>query len=369
MKEVVIHIGSPKTATSSIQSIFSRNSGKLKKSGWAYPSLCRNGDAHHLLVCDLIEKHRETKMPDFWYGEMQRGSAWNKFHEEVDSLGDSINKVFISSELFFAQTQNVDQILSAIKEELKEYSVKILVYLRRQDQLYASFYNQDVKGMRQWGDSAELFYQTHQMFKKSYFDIVEQWAHYFGAENVIVRPFSRDELVGGDIVKDICSVLGCAELEARGVNENDALGVNQIYVKRCLNRVGYPKDLNDEVLRVLANLLPEHPAKNVLYILPGKFQLLRKGWVQCNARLKDKYLDRSCKYFDEIPLPENIRRAEVSDSVLIEFADRVAHMLGGASLGALGRLYAQAAVYMCIEQGLTDRLPLESWRALMAGCR
>lgn len=369
MKEVIIHIGSPKTATSSIQGIFARNRAELLEGRVAYPKLCRHGDAHHLLVCDLIEKYRGTKMPDFWYGDKPRGQAWAKFHEEVTELGDSIDKVFISSELFFAQTQNSKNILAAIKEELKNYSVKILIYLRRQDQLYASFYNQDVKGMRQWCGTPESFYQTHQLFKKSYFEIVELWAEFFGSENIHLRPFFKGGLVGEDIVKDVCAAVGCAELKGEGVNENDALGVNQLYIKRCLNRVGFAKEKNEEVLKILTGLLPEPPAKNVLYISAPHYRALKKEWEQCNIKLQDKYLKSTCPYLDRIPQASDIEKAEVSDQLLVEFSTLLGAAIRDSNLGEHAKLFSKATTLLLLERGLTARVSDGTWRILTANCR
>ena len=76
MATVYIHIGAPKTATSTLQSILARNHRKLLENGVLYPQDPRVGDAHHLLVCDLIEQCQGIRMPDIWYGSRARGEAW-----------------------------------------------------------------------------------------------------------------------------------------------------------------------------------------------------------------------------------------------------------------------------------------------------
>ena len=66
MATIYIHIGAPKTATSTLQSTLAGNYRKLLKNGVLYPKEPRHGDAHHLLVCDLIEKYQKIRMPEVW---------------------------------------------------------------------------------------------------------------------------------------------------------------------------------------------------------------------------------------------------------------------------------------------------------------
>jgi hypothetical protein len=82
MATVYLHIGAPKTATSTLQRALSENHHELLKRGVLYPRELRSGDAHHLLVCDLIDKYQRNRMPDVWYGSQPRGRAWALLLEE-----------------------------------------------------------------------------------------------------------------------------------------------------------------------------------------------------------------------------------------------------------------------------------------------
>ena len=111
MATVYIHIGAPKTATSTLQGVLAANAAKLLKHGVLYPSDLRHGDAHHVLICDLIEKHQDQPMPDLWYGDCSRGEAWSALLGEIERHGDAVKSVVISSELFFGQTRDIKAIL------------------------------------------------------------------------------------------------------------------------------------------------------------------------------------------------------------------------------------------------------------------
>ena len=183
--------------------------------------------------------------------------------------------------------------------------MRVLVYLRRQDQWYSSFYNQDVKGIRQWSHSAYQFYQTHQVFQRDYVSLLRPWRDAFGRDNVVLRPYEPSQWPGGDIVRDFCRVVGLPELAATGESDNEGLGFHQLYLKQCLNRVGFEPALNAQVLEILLRLCPEAPARDTLFVDQRLYQRYRVGWEEVNRRLEEEYLG-GAPLFRE-PLPETVR--------------------------------------------------------------
>ncbi len=164
--------------------------------------------------------------------------------------------MIISSELFFGQNRSIEAILDAVSEHLQGHEVRVVVYLRRQDQLYSSFYNQDVKGVRQWPESAYQFYQTHQIFQQDYYSLLNVWSGAFGRKHVIIRPFESDQWVNGDIVQDFCDATDTILLPSGYRDHNESLGPIQLYIKRCLNRIGFDKHNNGQVLQILRHVCP-----------------------------------------------------------------------------------------------------------------
>jgi len=359
MTTVYIHIGAPKTATSTLQAVLASQHKSLLKQGVLYPRKLRHGDAHHLLVCDLIYKHKNIKMPDFWYGNKPRGEAWKSLRDEVESYGDKIHSVVVSSELFFGQTRDVGAMLEDIRDQLAGYDVKIVSYLRRQDQLYSSFYNQDVKGARQWGGPALEFYNTHQIFQKDYYELLEMWAAVFGRENIVVRPFEVKQLKNEDIVEDFCDLMGVEGFISGDLFENDALGVNQLYLKRCLNVVGCKQEENDKVLAVLQQLIPEKPAKNILYINRPTYQKYRQQWLQVNNKLEQTYLAGEVLFDQSIALPAELELFSVNREVVRSFMVEVVSAIKRNNLRGYNQLFARAALRAAIEQRLLNGLPVK----------
>lgn len=306
MATVYLHIGAPKTATSTLQSMLACNYDQLLAQGVLYPKLLRHGDAHHTLVCDLIQAYQGHTMADLWYGDRARGEAWDDLQREIAQHETDVNKIVLSSELFFGQTQRLEDMLADIRTRLNGHELKVVVYLRRQDQLYSSFFNQDVKGARQWAHNAYQFYQTHQIFQHDYDELLGIWGAGVGVQNIVIRPYEASQWVSGNIIDDFCSVTGIERLSAAALSANESLGPTQLYIKLCLNRVGFDKGENESVLALLQQVCPEEPAPQCTYVHKGLYRKYRSRWIGVNKRLADEYLGGAPLFSSPIPPPEKV---------------------------------------------------------------
>jgi hypothetical protein len=360
MATIYLHIGAPKTATSTLQNVLASNYGRLLKEGVLYPRNLRSADAHHELACDLIEKYQGSPMSDVWYGAQPRGQAWQSLQDEMEHQKNSIQSVIISTELFFGQSKNLEPIVEEMSNYLRGHEVKVIVYLRRQDQLYSSFYNQDVKGMRQWPDSAYQFYETHQLLECGYHSLLGMWSQAFGKKHIIIRPFEPEQWLNGDIVQDFCGSIGIEPLSSKYEDHNESLGITQLYVKRCLNRIGYEKNLNDEVLRVLAKICPEEPAKGCLYVHKGLFRKYRKEWLQINEALSADYLQDRPLFNGSIPKPEELDLYKINHLKLAGYIKNMVNIFGKGKYREYRALFAKATLLILAEQDMWYVLDAES---------
>jgi hypothetical protein len=365
MPTIYLHIGAPKTATSTLQSVLARNAKGLLKHGVLYPESIRSADAHHALACDLIEKYQGNTMSDVWYGDVPRGEGWQLLRREIEQHGDRVDAVVVSSELFFGQSRRLRDMLHEMADQLGGYQVKVVVYLRRQDQLYSSFYNQDIKGMRQWSASAYEFYQTHQMFQRDYHDRLGMWSDVLGKQNIVLRPFEPGQWPNGDIVHDFCRCLGVKPVASRYRDKNESLGVTQLYVKRCLNRVGFDKRRNDSVVKVLTTLVPEEPAKNCLYIHRGLYRQYREQWMDVNSALSSDYLEGRPLFNEPIPEPAGLALYEVNEQSLAGYVDTMMKAFGSGKYREHRELFARATLLALAECNLWHILDKRQRNALL----
>ncbi|GAB3281278.1 hypothetical protein [Parahaliea aestuarii] len=354
---VYLHIGAPKTGTSSLQSALSASAGSLLKQGVLYPAKCREGDAHHVLVCDLIAKYQPHPMPDVWYGTFPRGTAWQALEDELASHQGAVEKVILSSELFFGQTHHLPRILDDIRTALDGYDVKVLMYLRPQDQLYSSFYNQDVKGTRQWSGSAYEFYETHQIFLKDYFQLVSEWGSAFGPDNIILRPFESGQLIGGDILADFCDLMGIPSLSGNaGESRNDALGVTQLYIKRCLNVTRFDKKLNDQVVQRIQRLCPEEPPRDVLYINRRLYNRYCQNWEAANREISKQFLQGKPLFSKPFAMAQNTQAFSVNKLSVLAFIEALMKQIERTDFQELASIFARGVLYLIADQNIWDSL-------------
>ena len=365
MATIYLHIGAPKTATSTIQRILARNYKKLLKNGILYPRDQRHGDAHHTLVCDLIEKHQNIKMPDLWYGECSRGQAWQSLLDEISRHEPEIHTVILSSELLFGQSKNLDQMLEDISSYLGGHELKVVAYLRRQDQLYSSFYNQDVKGIRQWSHSAYQFYEVHQMFQRDYHSLLSLWSDSLGRNNILIRPYESEQWLNGDIVQDFCALVNIPSLNSGSVSSNESLGINQLYIKLCLNRIGFEKCSNDDILRLIAKVYPEKPAKGCLYVRSKLYLRYRSQWLLANKKLEQDFLHGKTLFEQPIPSAKELKQYAVDRMALAVFFPTLVKKIKNKAFGDHNQLFAQAAALMLAEENLWAALDAQERATLM----
>ena len=365
MATVYLHIGAPKTATSTIQRILASNYKKLLKKGILYPRDHRHGDAHHTLVCDLIEKHQNVKMPDLWYGECSRGEAWQSLLDEISRHEPDIHTIILSSELLFGQSKNLDLMLEDIRSYLHGHELKVVAYLRRQDQLYSSFFNQDVKGVRQWAHSAYQFYEIHQMFQRDYHSLLAVWSEALGRNNILVRPYESAQWLNGDIVQDFCATTNLIPLKSGRVSSNESLGVNQLYIKQCLNRIGFEKNCNDDILRIIFDLYPEAPAKGCLYVRKKLYMKYRVQWLVANEKLEKEFLHGETLFQQPIPTAGELTMYAIDRMALVVYLPRLIKKIKRQEFGVHNQLFAQAAALMLAEENLWATLNVHERTTLM----
>jgi hypothetical protein len=183
---LILHIGTHKTGTSSLQTFLSRNTEILDAAGARYIQSARGaGKAHHELAWALRGKQGAQM------------SVWQDLREELFANAGFTN--IISSEGFwFTDPADVKTQLEDIRD------LRIVMYLRRQDKYLQSLYKQSVTGGRKTEFSA---WREHSHDRGDYLSVVERWAAQFGPDAIEIRPYERDGQ-SIDVVEDFATVAG-----------------------------------------------------------------------------------------------------------------------------------------------------------------
>ena len=231
MVELVLHIGTGKTGTTSIQDFLFGNEKELREQGIYLPKYGRQRTrcAYHRVACSLARSYpRHTEPHDSIEGYLSR---------QRKELRHDIHTVLMSSEFFRGISKTAVRRLQ--ETALQHYSkVRIVLYLRRQDTYVESSYKQIIKG-----GGVLTFREAvdHGIGSRDWEQLVNKWASVFGRENVIPRPFNKDLFVNGKLEDDFLSAIGAEPIErtavatARPTLSNVSLPNDLIEVKRRIN--------------------------------------------------------------------------------------------------------------------------------------
>ena len=245
MKILYLHIGTTKTATTSIQRFLEQNNEVLKTKGYIYPAsqhtyqnvnARRNG---HFLVKNVTKS-----------GGGRDHDLENKYLEEgycmIAGLMENYDNVILSDEAIWhtSSYQYTDLFKDLKNRALQDgYQVKIIVYLRRQDAFYLSRWNQAVK--ENFGADARMTCDQYmeESLKKdgkilNYAKKLDDIAAVFGKEHVIVRRYEPDSWLDGSVICDFMHAVGLPvseEFLPLAENVNLRLGKNETELKRIIN--------------------------------------------------------------------------------------------------------------------------------------
>jgi hypothetical protein len=179
IKTIYLHIGLCKTGTLSIQRFLSLNSTQLLRIGVHYIKADNRGNGHPNLAKSFIVDWPGFKMT---HGNLEEARSL-VLKEIVNSCYDTF---LISSENFMlACPKSVYEYFSAIPN----VTIKIVLFVRSQDELAESSYNQLVKLNKEHRTFFEFFNYTQKLGWYDFYSLAEKWAMYFDESNIIARVF------------------------------------------------------------------------------------------------------------------------------------------------------------------------------------
>lgn len=255
MKTLYVHIGTPKTGTTAIQRFCSYNQENLEKHGYCYPDFR-----------DLYPGFTPTRNGHFLADSKQDTVENGKFCEGMNrtiALFEQFENIILSDEILWRVTYNQRKDLWNIlynEGEKNGFQVKIIVYLRRQDDFLISSWKQTVKknvgrtSKMNWQEYADNILPERQL---DYYKKLESIAEILGKENILVRRFARGNFVGGNIYADFMQAIGLELTDEFSINEpvtNISLSENTAEIKRILNNI---PNLDDEKNNSFMNILLE----------------------------------------------------------------------------------------------------------------
>lgn len=240
----LLHIGTEKTGTTSIQTMCGSNRQLLASNGYLYPeSLGRNSHLAVPAYCCDDQKSDELRRPFMARTRAANVGGLRKIIER--DLAEEVSRstahtMIVSNEHLHSRLSSpaeIERLRDLLSPHCDEFSV--LVYLRRQDTLACSAHVSRIK----FGSSAILPIFPEGMPRYYNFrELIEYYASAFGLPNIKVKLFERDSLVAGDAAADFRSQLHLDTPEALAIpkRRNESLSPVALYFLRNFNRTNPP---------------------------------------------------------------------------------------------------------------------------------
>jgi len=227
-----VHIGVPKTGSTAIQRFASDHRNALRGCGLLYPETALRGLGHHDLAFLLDGGYPEWATPQS-----------RPLEELADELGSECaafeGDVLLSSEDFFLfpQPERLAELL-ATTGLATDRDLRIIVYLRRQDDLLVSWHNQQVKAQ---GFDGSFDASVEQSAWLGHYDVeLARWADVFGAEQLDVRRYETGPEPGSlllDFLSVVCPDASELVVDASTEAVNTRLTRDLLELQRIINRL------------------------------------------------------------------------------------------------------------------------------------
>lgn len=301
-KKLILHIGTEKTGTTSIQEFLSENKPELERQGIFIPkSPCGSAPNHRKLATACFnDGNTDDSFVDFKIKDFGKWQAETFSEIKNELILSSIGTHILSSEHFSSRLTDTAEI-SRLHDFLKNiYSeIKIVIYFRRQDEYAVSLYSTYLKS---GGVSNKILPMNASSERYDYYSICKKWEGVFGLNNIIVRIFDRSVLKKGNVVSDFCSVSGIDESSTKEVARESNPSITPLAqeVLRGFNELMQEKEISYKIKEDLIKYLevnhkgrPRLPQKDFLVEWFNKFldsnELLFNEYVNSDIRFSDDF--------------------------------------------------------------------------------
>ena len=235
--DLTLHIGSGKTGTSSIQHFMHRNRDRLAELGHLYPE--SPGQTRHTRLGlfikpdALLAKTPSWRRQGFASPDEFRDAFRDSLFAEINAAG--LSRVVLSDEALYGSPNDALRRLRSFTDDIAG-RVRVVVYLRRQDDHLISRYQQvvkigDVRPLAEW--ARQDFGQTY-----DYRSRLDTWQRLLEPTELVVRRFERDSFVDGSLYQDFLDAVGIdvrADDLQQVTNRNESLDAEAVEFLRLLN--------------------------------------------------------------------------------------------------------------------------------------
>jgi hypothetical protein len=204
-----------------------------------YPHVCSNRNAHFMIANYFLEDGSHN-------ANLEKGILLEGMSHLLHCF-EQYDNVILSDEAIWRVSGHARRELFPYLLEHSQqngYTVKIVVYLRRQDAYIISNWNQNIKHCTSQHRSATVDERVDQILHKekyvvNYAKRLDEISEIFGKENLIVRRYEPDSWYHGTVIEDFLHAVGVGltgDFLPPDQMVNPSLQGNTIEIQRILNK-------------------------------------------------------------------------------------------------------------------------------------
>ncbi len=224
--KIILHVGTEKTGSTSIQNMLKGSYDVLLESGVLFPKSIGLPCNINLTACALEDKPNH---PIRGLLGLQEGGVYSKYvsetkralREEIKRTSPSV--IIISDEHINAHLSTVESLLlyKSICEEYGDIE-SVIIYLRQQDEFRLSIFSEAVKAGNLTKIDLEDLLPVFDVipYRLNYLSVLDNLSEAFGKNLIIPRIYDREKFPGRDICADFLNVTGI-ELTLEGLEERE----------------------------------------------------------------------------------------------------------------------------------------------------
>ena len=303
----ILHIGTEKTGTTSLQGALSSHRESLSHQGILYAKAPGPYNSRGLAAAFATSRDKDDYLIERELLDSHKFELWKS--QLLASIDDEISEAESSHEVYLLSSEHLssrvlsDTDVCALAQFFKSKfsDIQVVCYLRRQDQMATSRTNEILRA----GFSDGLYPAVNSdgplPILYDYDALINRWAKGFGDIAIRIRVFDRSALTGGDIVTDFSSSqLGIPSLPVEEDHPNISLSstaqlalamFNQAMGRQARRQVTQHRR---ELSRYLESEAPGSGGKPARHQAEAFYRHFRDG----NRQLARRYLQRD-SLFDE----------------------------------------------------------------------
>ncbi|MBN2048086.1 MAG: hypothetical protein JW750_09605 [Anaerolineaceae bacterium] len=296
-RTIYLHIGTHKTATTTIQAGCVENRAALREAGWHYPETGMYLYGQHNIAWEFARDRKQAwNHVTEWVAFRPDWGGIAQLQEEVRQTGAP--NVIVSSEDF--DGLEPDRIMG-LRQAFGDDQVEIIIYLREQYSLFQSAWAQFVKAgfvtdaFPVWVEKMLASGPEVLHYFGNYFEFLQDWAAAFGKEHIHVQEFSKTS-IQGHIFHDFLRACDVPSVERFPIpaNKNISPGFKVLEITRRLNSQCADPRLRRYVSGAVQEYARQQGWEDGHYHLVNRalYEQIQAHFNETNDRVAREYLGR-----------------------------------------------------------------------------